>query len=149
MVSDRKRWLPHLYYDHPGYFKVVASLVLIHLGLALDSLQDGPHHSPIFRVLIKVLSNQLYLLTVVHGITAVLLVVGLYWRGWFSLVRYGCAISLILFNAIAVAFAASAYIYNLSYYSAIASVTLSLSSLAALKEPPVQAASRGDESWQQ
>ena len=140
--DKRKKVVPDLYYDHPGYFKVAASLVLIHFGLAIDSLREGPRHTVIFKVLDGVIGDKLFVLAILHAIIAVLVVMGLYWRGHFMLLRYGCALSLVLFNAIAVAFAAAAITYNLSFYAAIASVTLSLSSLAALKEPPIQAASR-------
>lgn len=143
IVGSRRKWLPDLYYDHNGYFAVVLSLILIHTGLALDSLlQNGPRHTPAFSVLNKAFHEQLWLLALIHGVIALLILIGLYWRGHFVILRYGCGFSLLLFNALAVAFAAAAYTQGLSYYSAIASVTLSLSSLATLKEPPVQAAHR-------
>lgn len=147
MATSTKSWLPRLAEDHPGYFKVVASLLLIHLGLALDSMQEGPRNSLVFKVINKTLHNQLYVLTVVHLLVTLMIVVGLYWRKEFRLVRYGCALSLVLFNALAVGFVCASYIYHLSYYAAIASVTLSLSSLAAITEPPVQTAVRGNQSW--
>lgn len=142
-VREKQHWaVPDLNYDHGGYFKVVASLVLIHVGLGLDSLRDAPRHTPIFKVLNEGLHNNLWALAVLHIVIALLILVGLYWRGHFGILRVGCGASLILFNVLAVAFAAAAYTQDLSYYSAIASVTLSLSSLAAIKEPPVQSAVR-------
>lgn len=142
MGSDRSPLVPRLVKDHPGYFKVVLSLILIHLGLAIDSLQNGPRHSPAFAFINSFLGDKLWVLAVVHTLVAVLVLIGLYWTRYFVLLRIGCAISLILFNVLAVAFAFAAYSLNLSYYAAIASVTLSLSSLAALQEPPIQAARR-------
>lgn len=138
----RHRIIPDLHYDHPGYFKVVASLLFIHIGLAADSLLDGPGNSPVFRVLREAIGGQLWILAVLHLLIAVLTILGLYWRGHFNLLRFGCGLSLILFNVIAACFAAAALKYNLSYYSTLASVTLSLSSLAAMKEPPIQIAKR-------
>jgi hypothetical protein len=142
MSSNRNRFLPNLCYDHPGFFKVAVSLVLIHLGLTFDSLQPGPRHSPGFTIINGLFGNQLWPLALIHLVIAGLVVAGMYWRGHFNLLRYGCVGSLVLFNTLAVAFAYSSYLYHLSYYAAIASVTLSLSSLAALREPPVQAAWR-------
>ena len=134
--------LPRLARDHPGYFKVVLSLVLVHFGLAIDAVGSGIQRSPGFKVIVSVLGKHAYVMTLIHVFTAILLMVGLYWRNHFVLVRYGCALSLILFNVLAVGFAFASAIYGLSYYAAIASVTLSMSSLAALKEPPVQSAVR-------
>lgn len=140
--AKRRKGIPDLAYDHPGYFKVVVSLLLIHVGLAVDSLLDGPANSQVFQVLNDALNNQLWTLAALHVLIAVLTVIGLYWHGHFDLLRIGCGISLILFNVIAACFWAAAYKYNLSYYSALASITLSLSSLAAMREPTIQPARR-------
>lgn len=141
-TGKRNWWAPDLYCDHGGYFKVVASLILIHFGLAVDSLRHGPRNSPSFSVLNSAFDERLWIIALLHLLIALMILTGLYWRNHFVLLRFGCGASLLLFNALAVAFAAAATIHNLSYYSAIASVTLSLSSLAALKEPPVQATRR-------
>lgn len=142
-MSDRFPFVPRLARDHPGYFKVVLSLVLVHFGLAADALGGrGIERSPGFKVIVSVLGKHTYSMTGAHIVTAILIIAGLYWRDHFVLVRYGCALSLILFNVLAVGFAFASFLYDLSYYGAIASVTLSLSSLAALKEPPVQSAVR-------
>lgn len=133
--------VPRLARDHPGFFKVALSLILVHVGLAVDGA-FGVHKSPSFRVISDFLGGNLWTMVVVHAVIAVLMVCGLYLRERFVLVRYGCGLSLVLFNVLAVGFIFAAVQYGLSYYSAIASVTLSLSSLAALKEPPIQLAVR-------
>lgn len=137
-AADRRFWIPDLSYDHPGYFKVVVSLIFVHVGLALDSVLKGPANSPVFKVLNEALDGQLWLLAAAHVVTTVLIVFGLYARKHFAIMRFGCGLSLITFNIVAACFAAASFQQNLSYYSAIASVTLSLSSLAAMKEPQYQ-----------
>lgn len=140
---SRNPLVPRLARDHPGYFKVVLSLVLVHVGMAIDAFLTGPQHSQVFRVIIEALGGSLTVLTVAHVVAAALVIAGLYWEEHFALLRYGCALSLVLFNALAVGFAVAAYTYDLSYYAAMASVTLSMSSLAAITEPPVQVTKRG------
>lgn len=143
MIDDRRNlWFPDLYYNHGGYFKIMASLILVHIGLGLDSLQSVPRHAKTFLILNSAFDNYLWILSLIHILIAALIITGMYWRNHFTLLRFGCGVSFIFFNVLAIAFAAAAYKYHLSYYSAIASVTLSLSSFAGVKEPEIQSNSR-------
>jgi hypothetical protein len=126
--------LPDLAYRHPGYFKVVIALILTHIALSIDSLFI-PAGSKGFAVIRDVLGNQLWALSVLHFATFALLVAGLYWRTHFQLLRFGAALSAVVFNFMAAGFAFAAVLYTTSFFGAIMCVAMSLSSVAAAKEP--------------
>lgn len=126
---------PELAHTHKGYLKIVGSLILCHLALMVDSTLTGPRSSLLFSTLQEALKGQVWLVTAIHGLSALLLIVGLYWSRMFVLVRLGAALSLFTFNALAITFLVSARDNDLSYFAAIVSVTLSLSSAAAINEP--------------
>jgi hypothetical protein len=139
--NDRRRGVPNLYYDHPGYWKVVLSLLIAHAALGIDALTRWDNaKTTAFDAFRHFIGPHLWTLGVIHILIDVAMVYGLYARGRFGFVRFGCAMSVVIFNISAAAFAVAAFQNHLSYYAAIASVALSLSSAAALYEPPVQAA---------
>ena len=126
--------VPRLAYMHPGYFKVVVALILTHVGLGIDALFVPPG-SKGFAVMERLLGNNLYPLSAAHWITALMLIVGLYAANQFWLVRLGSAVSAVVFNFMAAGFVAAAMTYHTSFFGAITCVALSLSSVAAAKEP--------------
>lgn len=126
--------LPQLRYDHPGYFTVALALLCTHVALAIDALLPGRHSHKGWAVINSVIDHQTAVLAVVHLMIAVLIGVGLYWR--FHFARLGFLLSFIVFNTLGVAFFASAVMDpTTSFYATILSLSLSLSSLAAYREP--------------
>lgn len=128
-------WAPRLAEVHPGYFKVVLALLLTHLALGIDALRVNPDTSHAFKFVASALHGQFWILTVAHFVVFALILIGLYGKGLFHLLRFGSALSAVIFNALAVAFAFAAVDYDASFFAAILSVALSLSSIAAAKEP--------------
>jgi hypothetical protein len=127
-------WEPPLASHHPGYFKVVIALITTHLALSVDSL-FVPESSPGFAIMRQLLGHSLVPLCIMHFITGMLMLVGLYWPGNFWLLRLGAALSAAVFNLMAAGFVASAVILHISLFAAIMCVAMSLSSVAAAKEP--------------
>lgn len=134
-IEGQPWWEAPLAIRHPGYFKVVLSLIFVHVAFGLDALRPQAAHSPTFAVLVEVLGGQLWIDAVLHFIIGVMIFFGLYAPGKFWILRFGSALSAVLFNASAVALASGAYITGVSYFAAISCVALSLSSIACAKEP--------------
>lgn len=133
-MARRNPLVPRLAYQHPGYFKIVVSLILTHAALAVDSVSI-PANSLGFSVMRKVLDDNFLILSAFHVTVLVLLTVGLYWQGHFQLLRLGSAISAVVFNFMSVGFLFAAFIYGTAYFGFITCVALSLSSVAAAREP--------------
>lgn len=133
-MSRRNLAMPDLSYKHPGYFKIVLSLILVHAALAIDSLQI-PENSVGFRVMEDVLGGQFWILAALHLLSLLFILIGLYARNFFFILRFGCALSAVVFNFMAAGFTAAALLYGTSYFGAITCVALSLSSIATAKEP--------------
>jgi hypothetical protein len=134
--------LPALHRDHPGFFTVVLGLVITHIGMGVDALLPDRHVSPIWTTMNSVVP-EFWWWSVAHFGVAVLIVVGIYGAAEtrrpgfqvFFLLRAGCLLSIVSFNAIGVSLISGALLNHLSFYPGLASVALSMASLAAFKEP--------------
>jgi hypothetical protein len=123
--------------DAPGYFAVVLSLLVTHAALAVDAFLPGRHSLPLFAYA----REGIGAFGVVHATIALALLIALYLPPAKSgLGRLACLASVATCNAVAVTlFAAAVNDPRVSFLPAVVLVCMSGSSVAAWREPIVQA----------
>lgn len=100
-------WLPHVRYTHPNYFTVLVGETLVHAGL-FGAAFYGAHATPswfYFNELHLASISMVSVFGVLHGLIAVTMVLGMYWR-W-SLTRMALLFSVTVYLAATSLFAAA------------------------------------------
>jgi hypothetical protein len=101
----RPRLLPPLAFSHPNFALAVLIVTAMHTAVAADGILGGPgrHVAPSWRIFDHLGGVALW--GWMHGIVAVLMVVGLYVD--FRIVRLGCILSIASYTSTGVAFLCS------------------------------------------
>lgn len=133
MKEVLRRIKPRLADDHPGYFQVVLGVVLVHLALGVDVTLPNRHSGVVFTYLRPFTE----LFAILHFAIAAVIIVALYlpqerWR----IARWACVASVFVFNSAALLVFAAAVVYPVvSFQLTFLYVAISLSSIAAAREP--------------
>lgn len=135
-ATARRRYLPSLYYSHPGFFFVASGIAFTHLALAADTVSTSRlHSSKGWTVAVAALHGHMWIATVVHVAIFALIVVGMYRAEQFILARWGLLLSVVTFNSLGAAFLLAAIRYGTSFIGTILLASMSLTSVAGYREP--------------
>lgn len=139
-VIVHRHALPPLRYTHPGYFVVALGLWITHLGLGFEAIIPGRHTDNIWSVAQDMTGHHFWVWGIGHFATCAL-ILGMYFPQRFWIARVGFLSSLVVFNLLGVSLVASSILHdNASFYTGLATISMSLTSVATFREGQVNPA---------